>query len=117
VFCGGSTTDQDNWSCNTVFLQAMTAPPPSCDRIADALLAMLLQDAVRDLALAFGRANKTAALFTLAAIEHELVARAEAFPGLLASPRVTHEATGRVIARISSVLADVQRAVEDISIQ
>jgi hypothetical protein len=95
----------------------MAPPSPSPDRVSEALVTVLLQDAMRDLALAFARSNKTASLFTLAAIERDLVARAEAFPGLLASPRVARETTDRVIARLSAVLANVQRAVEDMSIQ
>jgi hypothetical protein len=95
----------------------MSAPDPSIDRVGDALVATLYQDALRELALAFGRANKTAALFTLAAIERDLVRRAEAFPHLLASPQIDEETTERVIVRISTALAEIQRAVEDMSIQ
>jgi hypothetical protein len=95
----------------------MSASTPSSDRVGEALIARLLQDALKDLALAFGRANKTATLFTLAAIERDLVARAEAYPGLLATPQVSPDTINRVIARVSALLAEVQRAVEDLSIQ
>jgi hypothetical protein len=95
----------------------MSAPDPSSERVGEALVATLLQDALKEVAVAFGRANKTAALFTLAAVERDLVSRAEAFPDLLAAPRVTRDTTDRVIARISIVLADVQRLVEGMSIQ
>jgi len=95
----------------------MSASDPNSDRLGEALIARLLQDALKELAMAFGRANKTATLFTLAAIEHDLVARAEAFPDLLSSPRVTCDTTRRVIARVSAVLADIQHVVEDLSVQ
>lgn len=95
----------------------MSAPNRSSDRVGEALVTTLLQDALKELALAFGRANKMAALFTLAAIERNLVSRVEAFPDLLATPRVTRDTTDRVIARISSALAEVHRAVEEVSIQ
>ena len=57
------------------------------DRVADTYVAALLQEALMEVAMAFARANKTAALFTLASVERDLIARAEAFPAVMASPQ------------------------------
>jgi hypothetical protein len=89
----------------------------SSDRIADALVAALLLDALREVAAAYARANKTAALFTIATIERDLMARAEAFPDQIASPSVGRETADRILARIASAIGDVQRAAEDITVQ
>jgi hypothetical protein len=95
----------------------MQHPHLSPERIADTLVATLLLDALREVASAFARTNKTAALFTIAAIEHDLMARAEAFPDLIASPVVGRAAADRVLTRIASAISDVQRAAEDITVQ
>ena len=89
----------------------------SSDRIADTLVSALLLDALREVATAYARANKTAALFTIATIERDLMARAEAFPGQLASPAVWRETADRILARIASAIGDVQRAAEATTVQ
>jgi hypothetical protein len=95
----------------------MPQPRFSSDRIADALVAALLLDALREVATAYARANKTAALFTIATIERDLMARAEAFPEVIGSPSLRRETADRILARIASAIGDVQRAAEDITVQ
>ena len=85
--------------------------------MADAYVSALLQEALLEVAVAFARTNKTAALFTLAAVERELIARAEAFPGAIASPALPNALARSIVARIGTVLAEVQRAAEGASIQ
>jgi hypothetical protein len=95
----------------------MQHPNLNSDRFADTLVAALLLDALREVATAYARANKTAALFTIATIERDLMARAEAFPELIASPSVGPQAAERILARIASAIGDVQRAAEETSVQ
>jgi hypothetical protein len=89
----------------------------SSDRVDETFLARLLLEALKEVSLAYARTNKTAALFTLAAIERDLIARAEAFPGLLASPPMPRATTDRMVMRIAAALGDIQRAAEDVSVQ
>jgi hypothetical protein len=95
----------------------MKPPRLSSDLIGDTLVATLLLDALKEVAVAYARANKTAALFTLAAIERDLIARAEALPDVIVAPAVGRTDTDRVVARIATAMGDVQRAAEDVSVQ
>lgn len=87
------------------------------DRVGDTYVAALLQEALIEVAVAFARANKTAALFTLASIERDLIARAEAFPAAMTSPPMPSALTRRIVARIAAALGEVQRAAEEASVQ
>ena len=94
----------------------MTNPPIDPDRVGDTLLTTMLAAALKEIAVAFARANKTAALFTLAAIERELLMRAEEFAAQLASPSLPEDTRARIAAAIVATMSDVQRAAEDASL-
>jgi hypothetical protein len=95
----------------------MQSSPLSADRIADMLVVTLLLDALLEIASAFARTNRMAALLTIAAVERDLMARAEAFPALFVSPSFERATMDRVLTRIANAIGDVRRAADDITVQ
>src|SRR5262245_38112216 len=97
--------------------RAMNKPRFDPDRLGDTFVATLLIHALKEVATAYARANKTAALLTIGAIERELMIRAEEFPTALASPRMPTRTRSRITTQIAAALGEVQRAAEEASLQ
>jgi len=95
----------------------MSRPYVDPDRLGDTFIATLLTDALKEVATAFARSNKTAALLTISAIEREILGRVEGLPGALASPRLPRTTRSRVLAQVAAAMSDAQRAAEETSLQ
>ncbi len=77
---------------------------------------MLLSDALKEVAIAFARNNKTAAASTLATIERQLIARTQALPGVLIRPVLRPKTRARLIARLANAMSAAERAVEGVAL-
>ena len=94
----------------------MTTPRVNAERLSDVLINTWLVDALKELTTAFAHANKQAAVFTIATLEQELLARAHELPegGADAIPEATRV---QIVEQIANVMAALDRLVENASVQ
>ena len=100
---------------NQVFQQP-ASPRINAERLSDVLINTLLVDALKELTAAFAHANKQAALFTVATLEQELLARARELPetGADAVPGAIRV---QVVEQLANLMAALERLVENASVQ
>lgn len=93
----------------------MAISDANIDALTDDLVCRLLHDALTRMGVAFALANKTAVLFTIANIQHELSAQIE--KANVAPSHVMPAVKTRARAKIADTMRAVQHAPENAWLQ